>query len=53
MTLGAGAGLGAGRLAEGLLPERESLFSSFAAKMGAQRRIKAEMVARMPILTAF
>jgi hypothetical protein len=53
LTLGAGAGLGADRTAERLLPEPESLFSSFAAKIGAQRRIKAEMVARMPILTAF
>ena len=53
LTLGAGAGLGAGRLAERLLPELEPFCSFFAAKTGAQIRIKAEMSTRIPILTAF
>ncbi|HUV67978.1 MAG TPA: hypothetical protein VMW24_29070 [Sedimentisphaerales bacterium] len=53
LTLGAGAGLGVDRLEERLLPELELFCSFFAAKTGSQRRIKAEMVARIPILTAF
>jgi len=52
LTLGAGAGVGADRTAARLLPELESFLSSFAAKMGTQRRIKAEMSATVPILTA-